>query len=242
MVSTRKKKCQNTRHFSRLDETLNDFVTGNITTVKTMANEALESQVNGHHEDFEKIVDSASQNQVIGIITDDKIRNAVASAVFAVENCMHDAILTAMKNVVIPWIEMAVRSITGSSGSGPNSIVQSPDRRDFARKIEKTPLRSASSWLDLKIEHNGIDGTPDNDNSKEGDFPGQDLLMTRERTLITGSKWFIVWRRDREFGNILSISKTFLNLKFILTRRSSNCMYRRKLRKSNHWIVQFNCS
>ena len=59
----------------------------------------------------------------MGSNTDDRIRNAVDSAVFVVENRMHDAILTAMNNVVIPRVEMAVRLITGSSRKGPNSLV-----------------------------------------------------------------------------------------------------------------------
>ena len=47
------------------------------------------------------------------------------------ENRMHDAILTAMGNVVIPRVEVAVRSITGSSGQGPSGVVQNADRTDF---------------------------------------------------------------------------------------------------------------
>ena len=39
-----------------------------------------------------------------------------------VENRMHDAILTPMDKVVIPRVEMAVRSITGLSGHGPNGV------------------------------------------------------------------------------------------------------------------------
>ena len=46
---------------------------------------------------------------------------------------------------VIPGVEMAVRSVTGSSGNVPNSIVQNPDRKDFTGNTETTPLRSAFS-------------------------------------------------------------------------------------------------
>ena len=67
-----------------------------VNSVNTIENEALESKANVHHEDFETIVDSASQNQVIGSNADDRIRNSVDSAAIAVENLMHDAILTAM--------------------------------------------------------------------------------------------------------------------------------------------------
>ena len=91
---------------------------------------------------------------------------------------MHDAILTAINYVVLPRVEMAVRSITGSSGNGPNStnsIVQHPDRRDFTRNTENTPLRSASSRLDLNIDQDIIDETRDIDNSEDGDFPATRL-------------------------------------------------------------------
>ena len=59
---------------------------------------------------------SASQAQVIEKNITDKIRKEVDHAVMAVENRVHDAILTAMDNVVILLVEMAVRSITESSG------------------------------------------------------------------------------------------------------------------------------
>ena len=93
------------------------------------------------------------------------------SAVIAVENRVHDAILTALNDVVIPRVEMAKKSIKGSSGNGPKCIVQNPDRRDFTGKTEITQLRPASSRLDLKIEQDGIDETRDVDNSEDGDFP-----------------------------------------------------------------------
>ena len=67
---------------------------------------------------------------------------------------MHDAILTAMDNVIIPRVEMAVKSITGSTGLGTNSEVQNPDRSDFLRNIGSTPLMSASSRLDLDNQLN----------------------------------------------------------------------------------------
>ena len=146
----------------------------------TMDHEALESQANGHHEVFERIVDSASQNQVIGSNTDNRIRNSVNSAVFAVENRIRDANLTALNNVVIPRVEMAVWLITGSSGNGPKSIVRKPDRRDFSGKTNNTPLRLASSHLDLNIEQDGMDETRDIDNSEDVDFSATRLKYDRK--------------------------------------------------------------
>ena len=81
--------------------------------MNTSANETLKPQVNGRHEHFERFVDSASQNQVIGSNTDEKNRDAVDTAVNAVENLMHDAILTAINDVIIPRVAIAVKLITG---------------------------------------------------------------------------------------------------------------------------------
>ena len=143
MDSTRKKKSQNNRQLRQLDETLNDFVINNGTAVITMRNEVVELQAIGRHEDFEGIVDSASPTQFTGSITDDRNRNGVDGA-FVVEN--FDAILTAMNSVVIPRVDMAARSVTCSSRNGPYSLVQNLDGRDFMANIEKTPLKSASSF------------------------------------------------------------------------------------------------
>ena len=80
----------------RLNETLKDFVIGKGTNVSAIENETSKQQTNGQKNDYEKLVDSASQNKVIGSNIDDQIRKAVDNAVMTVENHMHDAILTAM--------------------------------------------------------------------------------------------------------------------------------------------------
>ena len=127
----RKKRNQRKRQLIQLKETLNDYVIGNNSNMGETENENLEQQADDRHRYFERIVDNASQNQIIGNNTFDRIRDALDSAVIAVENRMHDAILTALNDVVIPRVEMTVRSISGSSGNGPNSVVQNPDRRFF---------------------------------------------------------------------------------------------------------------
>ena len=77
--------------------------------------------MSGQYHGFEKIIDSASRNQVIRSNIEDKIGNPVDNAVKTVGNCIQDAILRAMDKLVIRRYEMAVRSITGSSGHGTNS-------------------------------------------------------------------------------------------------------------------------
>ena len=92
-----------------------------------MTNETLEQQTNGPHEDFEKFDNNLSQNQVTESNIDDRIRSTVDNAVSVFENRMQDAFLTAMNDVVIPRVEIAVRLITDSSRNRPNSLVQNPD-------------------------------------------------------------------------------------------------------------------
>ena len=104
-----------------MNETLNDFSIGNGTNVDVMENEALEHQTDGQHNDFERFVDSASQNQFVENLIDDKIRRAVDYVDMIVGNRMHNRILTAMDKVAIRRVEMAVRLINASSGHGPNS-------------------------------------------------------------------------------------------------------------------------
>ena len=174
MVSTRKKRNQQKRQLSHLNETLNDFVIGSNTNESITENETLESQTDGRYDNAEEIVNrqnSAFQYQVIGNNIDDKIRKVVDNAVKTVENRMHDAVLTVMDNVVIPRVEMAVRSTTGSSGHGATSTVQNPDRSDFIGKTENTPLKLASSRLDLIVDRDRIDENRDIENFEDGDFP-----------------------------------------------------------------------
>ena len=126
----RERRKVRTKKPNRLDETFSTCVIGNGITLETLGNQTLAPQANYCHENFEKIVQSASQKQIRGSVTDNRNGDAFDSAVNAVESCMHDAILTAMNYVLIPRVEMAVRSVRGSSRNGPNSLLQNLDRRD----------------------------------------------------------------------------------------------------------------
>ena len=84
---------------------------------------------------------------------------------------MHEAVLTAMDNVVIPRVEMPVRSLTGSSGQEPCSVVRNPDRRDFARNTENTPPMLDSNRLVLNVNQDRDDVTRNVENFEDGDFP-----------------------------------------------------------------------
>ena len=93
-------------------------------------------------------IDNSSQYQVMENSIDDRIGRAVVNAVSTVENRRHDAILTVMDKMVFPKFEMAVKSITGLSGHGPNSEVKIPVGREFLGNTGNTPLMLASIRLD----------------------------------------------------------------------------------------------
>ena len=125
------------------------------TNVGARENKTLESPTDGRYNNPERIVDgeiSASQSQVIGNNIDDKVRKAVDNAVKTVENRMLDAILAALDKIVISRAEMAVRPITGSSGHGPGSTIQNPNRSNFIGNTEIMPLKLASNRLILNID------------------------------------------------------------------------------------------
>ena len=171
MVSTCKKKNQQKRQLSQLDETLNDNVIGNSVNVIVSESENLEQQTDGQCNDSERVDNSVCQNQVLENEVDNKITKAVSSAVMTVQNRLHDAILAAIDDVVIPRVEMAVKSITGSTGHGTNGEVQNPVRRDFIGNFRNTPLTSASSLLDLDKELNRNDETRNDVDFEHGNFP-----------------------------------------------------------------------
>ena len=84
-----------------------------------------------------------------------------------------------MDNVVKPQVELAVRSITESSGRGPSSMLQNRDQRDFTGNIVSTPLMSASSRVNLNIDQDRNDVTRKVENFEDGDFPA--LIPNKDR-------------------------------------------------------------
>ena len=83
---------------------------------------------------------------------------------------MHNAIMTAMDKMVIPRVEVAVRSITGSSGHGPSSEGQNTDRMDFLGNAGNTPRMSAPNRLYLNTNQDRNDETRKEENFEDGNF------------------------------------------------------------------------
>ena len=144
---------------------------GNSENELVSENESLEQETDDQANDLGSVDDSVRQNQLMENKIDNQISRTVSSAVMIVEKCMHDAILTAICIVVIPRVEMAVKSITGSTGHGTNREVQYPDLTDFLRKIRNSPLMSSSSRLVLHNDLNISDETHNDADFEDDDFP-----------------------------------------------------------------------
>ena len=166
------KNQQKKKQFTQLNETLIDVTNGNGTNVNVIENETLEQQTKGQHIGFEKFHDSASQNQVVEIIFDNKDRRVLNNAISTVENRMEDAFSTAMDKMIIPRVEMTVKSITGSSRHGPISEVQNLDRKDLLGNAGNTPLKLGSRRLDLNTNQDRKDEIRNEENFEDGDFLG----------------------------------------------------------------------
>ena len=147
-VESRTSKAPEQKQLTQLYEISNGSFIGINTDAVPTENETFEPQTRGLVNIFGRSMvgeNSASRDQVIEILFADKIKMEFDKAAMAVENRVLDSILTTMDNVMKPKVENTVRSITESSGRGPNSIVQNPDKKDFSGNTENIALISASS-------------------------------------------------------------------------------------------------
>ena len=98
-----------------------------------------------------------------------------------VDNRIHD-ILTAVKNVVIPRVELSIVSPNTTSVRGYRSeILNNPDNSDFTENMEESPLMNASNHLFL---NNDNDETRVIRNDEDGDSQYQEKMKRYKRTLF----------------------------------------------------------
>ena len=103
----------------------------------------------------------------------------------SVKTRIHDAVLTATENMVIPRVELAIKSDIVSSGRGIDSVVLDPDLRDFSGNIEGLQKSTINSKPVLKR----IDKTSGNIAVEEGDLAVNGRNSVRETQvhhLVTG--------------------------------------------------------
>ena len=73
-----------------------------------------------------------------------KVRGEVDSVMTTVETRMQGAVLFAIENLLIPRVELAMKSVNASSGREVGSVVLDPDQRDFSGNMEGLRMTASS--------------------------------------------------------------------------------------------------
>ena len=133
MVSTRKKRQSSRRLLSQLDDFDQDMIIGNTSNAReenVVVNEGTNDR------DFSVGTsnnDSVLNGNAISVKTlercfNERIDKELNNIVDTVEDRIQNAILTAIENIVAPKIELAIRSITVSSGRDTTSVTANSER------------------------------------------------------------------------------------------------------------------
>ena len=133
MVSTRKKRQSYKGLLSQLDDFDQDVIIGNTTSGR-QESAAVNEGTNDH--DFTagtSNVGSVVNENVLNMKTlercfNERIDREMSNVVDTVEDRMQNAILTAIDNIVAPKIELAIRSISASSGRDVTSVSANLER------------------------------------------------------------------------------------------------------------------
>ena len=191
MVSTRKKKQQIKKLFSQLSEVYTGFVIGqsnhrvqtesrdNMTYRGTSwDNQNNPTQMNYAQVDmpsFEETLVSKVRSEVDGVMITHKA---------GLDSVVQDTVLTAIEKLVIPRVELAMKSANASSGRTVDSNVLEPDQRDFLGNIEGLQM-TASSRIISRTDLNKIDETRGEITAEGGDLWSTKRTLTGKHTLTT---------------------------------------------------------
>ena len=100
-----------------------------------------------------------------------KVRSEVDNVLTTVETRVEDAVLTAIENLVIPRMELAIKSANAFSGLSVDDNELEPDKKDFSGNIKSLQM-TAWSKIDSHTELNRFDETRGNMTVE-----GEDLLV-----------------------------------------------------------------
>ena len=100
---------------------------------------------------------------------DENIVSKVRSEVDNVMTTVETRVLTAIEILVIPRVEVAMKSTNASSGRCVDGNVLDPDQRYFSGNVEGLQM-TASSRIHSRTEPNRIDETRGNITVEEGDL------------------------------------------------------------------------
>ena len=101
----------------------------------------------------------------------DSVRSEVDNVVATVKNRVRSPILAAIDNLVIPTVELAIRSATASSRPHPESVVNQAHQSNFPGNVLEAPHITDSSGLNSNTEKNSVDQNGGNTTVQAGDFP-----------------------------------------------------------------------
>ena len=79
-----------------------------------------------------------------------KVRSEVDSLMTMVETIVQDAALTAIKNLVVPRVELAMKSVNTSSGLGLGNFVLDPDWGELSGNVEGLQM-TASNKINTQL-------------------------------------------------------------------------------------------
>ena len=142
MVSNRKKKLQKKKLFNqvnRLSEGYTDFMIGKSN--HDVRNESRDSMAyrgtssdntnNATQVNYPHVDKHTHEENIVS-----KVRSEVDYVITSVETRVQDMVLTAIDNLVIPIVELAMKSTNASSGWTVDGNVLKPDHRDFSGNVE----------------------------------------------------------------------------------------------------------
>ena len=136
MVSTRKKRQSNKRLLSQLDDFEQDVFIGNAAS-KRQENVAVNEGTNDQEFTVGTSYDSSTVNgNAMSVKTlercfNERIDREMNNIVDTVEDRIQNAILTAIDNIIVPRIELAIRSVNASSGRDVTSVSAHSERREY---------------------------------------------------------------------------------------------------------------
>ena len=134
MVSTRKKRQSNKRLLSQLDDFDQDMIIGNTVSGSHENAVVSEGTINRDFTVGTSNKDSVINGNAMSMKTlercfNEKIDREMNNIVDTVEDRIHNAILTAIENIVAPKIELEIRSINASSGRDATSVSANSERK-----------------------------------------------------------------------------------------------------------------
>ena len=109
-----------------------------------------------------------------------KVRSELDNMMTAVETRVQDAVLTAIENLVIPGVELAMKSTNAASaGRSVDGNVLNLDQRDFSGNVEGLQM-TASGRIRSRTDLNMIYETRGNITVEEGDLVVNEKNIDRQ--------------------------------------------------------------